>query len=88
MNAFGQNLRYCLRALRKRPGYTLIIVITLALGVGANIDGFYLFNRKSLRDALRAVPIKRFDAQNHGALDAGFVILPASRSSGNELAAS
>jgi hypothetical protein len=44
MNAFGQNLRYCLRALRKRPGYTLIIVITLALGIGANIDGFYLFN--------------------------------------------
>jgi hypothetical protein len=34
MNTFGQNLRFGLRALRKRPGSTLIIVITLALVIG------------------------------------------------------
>jgi predicted permease len=36
MNIFGQNLRLSFRLMRKNLGFTLVTVITLALGIGAN----------------------------------------------------
>jgi predicted permease len=70
LEALGQDLRYAVRTLAKAPAFSIVAILSLALGIGANAALF------SLMDAmlLRALPVKNpqelveFVRASHGSM--------------------
>ena len=76
MNSFWQDLRYGLHTMVKNPGFTLIAVLTLALGIGANtalfsvVDAVLVKKLSAVRDPdslvlFNSVSNKQFSPGSH-----------------------
>src|SRR5438874_3631153 len=49
MDALGQNLKFAARQLWRNPGFTVTVILTLALSIGANTAIFSIVNALMLK---------------------------------------
>jgi len=71
LEALSQDVRFGLRMVRKNPGFTVVVVLTLALGIGANTAVFSMVDSM----LLRPLPVK----------DSTEMIVPYIQQKGNSL---
>jgi len=69
MTTLINDIKYALRQMRKSPGFTAVAVITLALGIGANVTMFgfvntYLLKPLPFADADRLVAVQHCDVKS------------------------
>jgi predicted permease len=66
LNTLLQDLRFGVRQLRKSPGFTLTVILTLALGIGANTAIFTLVHGILLRSLPVADPSQLYRIGDNG----------------------
>ena len=49
LDAIMQDVRYAIRALRSSPGFAAVVILSLALGIGANTAIFSLIDSLTLK---------------------------------------
>ena len=64
LDAVVKDVRYGARMLRANPGFTLVVVLSLAVGIGANSAMFSVANAL----LLRTLPVPEPEQLHHGAL--------------------
>src|SRR5262245_57554834 len=70
MSGIWQDLKVAIRSLGRTPGYTILVVLVMGLGIGANtmvfnIANAFLFRQLPYIDAQRNVALYNTDARQH-----------------------